>query len=314
MGTKVLVTGASGFVGSRLVPRLIEQGYSVGITVRPDSTLPDLTVPEELLYKINVDNSTTAAALSGHLRNFQPDAVIHLASLYISDHVSQQIESLILSNVLFGTQLLEAMIVAGCHRLVNIGTSWQYYESDTYRPVNLYAATKQAFMDIAKYYIDARKASVIDLKLYDTYGENDRRKKLIPYLVESFGKGESLSLSAGEQLINILHVDDVLTCIIGAVERVLDAQSGCYEEYAVGADEVLSLRELVALLEKVAQKTLPVLWGERPYREREVMQPWNGGVRMPGWSPEVSLAEGLHRLVMADQRSKEGIYQEQGKS
>lgn len=302
MSSKVLVTGASGFVGSRLVLRLIKQGYDVAITLRPGSTLSELGVPEELLYKIDVDNSTTAVALADKLRDFKPDAVVHLASLYISEHEPHQIESLVLSNVLFGTQLLEAMAQAGCPRLVNIGTSWQYYESDSYRPVNLYAATKQAFIDVAKYYLDARGLRVIDLKLYDTYGENDRRKKLVPYLVDNLGSSSVLSLSEGRQLINIVHIDDVVNCLVIALERMLNDKVNGYEEYQVSAEETLTLRELVELLEDVSHQTLDIAWGARPYRDREVMQPWRGGSLLPGWQQEITLREGLLRVVSASRK------------
>ena len=67
------------------------------------------------------------------------------------------------SNITFGTQLVEAMVANGCYQFVNTGTSWQHYENDEYNPVNLYAATKQAFEDILRYYVETSALRVITL-------------------------------------------------------------------------------------------------------------------------------------------------------
>src|SRR4051812_1833664 len=82
------------------------------------------------------------------LKACKPDVVFHLASLFVSDHRVQDVQNLVESNLLFGTQLLEAMAQAGVKRIINTGTSWQCPH-----PFNLYAATKQAFESILGYYV-----------------------------------------------------------------------------------------------------------------------------------------------------------------
>jgi nucleoside-diphosphate-sugar epimerase len=293
---KILVTGATGFIGGRIVPYLLERNYEVSITVRSNSDVDNLGDHLKNVDIVTLEENFTTIGLVKSLDKIKPDVVVHLASLYISEHKLDQVESLINSNVLFGVQLLEAMDFIGCKKLVNIGTSWQYYNGAEYEPVNLYAATKQAFIDIAQYYIKARGLQVIDLKLFDTYGVNDNRKKIIPFLIENLDANETIALSAGDQKINIVYVDDVLSCIEMAVSH-LYSKVVLYEEYAVGSSEVLSLKELVRLIENISKKSLSIKWGGKEYRDREVMVPWNNGERLPGWEPKISLKEGLKKLL-----------------
>jgi len=298
MANKILVTGATGFVGSRLVPRLLNDGFDVSVVVREGSDVAYLDKCLDNIKRVQIKANTTGVDLSRMLLSIKPDVVVHLASLYISEHETTDIESLINANVLFGCQLLEAMDGCDCKRLVNIGTSWQHFNNADYEPVNLYAATKQAFLDIATYYNKAREFKIIDLKLFDTYGPGDLRKKLIPFLIGQLGKNEEIALSPGNQHINISHIDDVLNCIEKAIYRLLGESLSSIEEYAIDSDEIMSLKELVLLIERVSGKSLSAVnWGARDYRAREVMTPWNKTRRLPGWKPEISLEDGLKQLL-----------------
>ncbi|WDC83286.1 NAD(P)-dependent oxidoreductase [Caloramator sp. mosi_1] len=105
------------------------------------------------------------------------DAIFHLASLFIAEHDSNQIDDLLKSNIIFGTHILEAMKYGNVKNMVNIGTYWQHYKNEEYNPVCLYAASKEAFEKIIEFYIQVENIKVITLKLYDIYGINDKRKK-----------------------------------------------------------------------------------------------------------------------------------------
>ena len=91
---------------------------------------------------------------------------------------------------------------------------WQHFGTPDYRPVNLYAATKQAFEDVLAYYADAQGIAAVTLELYDTYGPGDPRRKLIRILFEAARSGEPIQLSPGEQVIELLHVDDAVPRIV----------------------------------------------------------------------------------------------------
>lgn len=286
-----LVTGATGFVGSHLVRRLINEEWNVHIIVRAQSNLDIISDAKEALT-IHIHDGTTERMLQiFNKANFS--IVFHLASLFLVQHQSKNIESLIKSNILFGAQLVEAMVANGVYKLVNTGTSWQHYNNEDYNPVNLYAATKQAFEGILKFYIETTPLKVITLKLFDTYGPDDPRPKLFNLLKKVAEEQKPLAMSPGEQLIDIVYIDDVVDAFILAAKRLLSAEVEKYEEYAVSSGNPIKLRDIVRTYEDVIGKKLPIEWGGRPYRDREVMVPWNGGKRLGGWKTKVNLKDGI---------------------
>lgn len=288
-----LVTGATGFVGSRLVKRLVHDGWDVHILTRAGSNLTEL--PEFKLVTNHVHDGSTESMVNCVV-SAKPDVVFHLASLFLSQHVSKDVDALIQSNVLFGAQLLEAMKASECSRLVNTGTSWQHYSNEDYNPVCLYAATKQAFESIQEYYVQACGLNVITLKLFDTYGPGDLRPKLFHLLNKAAATGEPLNMSAGEQLIDLVHIDDVTDAFLMAAQRLINGNVTVPEIYAVSSGQALPLKELVNLYGEVSRLNINVNWGARPYRYREVMVPWDRGVSLPGWKPKILLSEGMKTL------------------
>jgi len=288
-----LVTGATGFIGRHLIARLIRLGWEVHVVVRADSHLPDSAEFSQLIKHTHDGTTEGMISLVGEAK---PNVVFHLASLFIAQHMPKDVAPLVLSNVLFGTQLLEAMRFNGVCQFVNAGTSWQHYNNEDYNPACLYAATKQAFEDTVAYYTEATSIKAVTLQLFDTYGPNDPRSKLFHLLSEIAKSKEMLAMSPGEQLIDLVYIDDVIDAFLCAREVLATFRSG-HRVYAVSSGQPLPLREVIAIYEKVLGITLRIDWGKRRYRPREVMIPWNRGLPLAGWHPKVSLAKGIQRAV-----------------
>lgn len=285
----ILLTGVTGFVGSNLATYLIEQGHFVcGLIRKPINDEILLSRLNKVsLYLFEEDS------LIDLIAEIKPDIVIHLASLYLTTHSYEQIDDLIKSNILFPTKLLEAMSLNNVTKLINTGTSWQHFNSAEYDPVNLYAATKQAFDDIIKYYTSAKGFSCITLKLFDTYGPNDTRGKLISLLDKLAQKNEALLMSAGEQMIELTHINDVCASYLAAIELIDKKDPNSNECYGVSSNEQYKLRALVDIYEKANNVKLNIKWGERPYRDREVMDLCKNLQNIPKWEAKISLFEGL---------------------
>ena len=297
---RALVTGASGFVGSDLVRALLDEGWEVHAVLRPSSDLDALRDRLDRVVCHTHDGSTSG--LVSLVRDATPVLVFHLASLFVAEHRSEDVEPLVRSNLLFSTQLLEAMTACNVLSLVNTGTSWQHDSDGSYSPVCLYAATKQAYEAILQFYVEACNLRVITLKLFDTYGPRDRRPKLFRLLRKALISGESVAMSAGEQLLDLVHIDDVVAAYLVAARRVRSFREGRHESYSVHSGVPIRLKELVELYSTLGRKPLKVSWGSKPYRKREVMTPWNKGVWLPGWHPTTSLRKGLQHLIEAQEQ------------
>ena len=121
---RVLLTGATGYIGSRLARRFVENGHAVSIICRPDSSfgLLDCIKPSIDIYP--VDGSP--AGINHAIQESCPDLVLHIASLFLAEHQQFQVKDIIRSNIEFPSLLLEAMIRNGVSYFINTNTncSW----------------------------------------------------------------------------------------------------------------------------------------------------------------------------------------------
>ena len=291
---RILITGASGFVGSRLTCHLLRIGHEVGVLLRETSTTDQLTPCIDIIALYRCSN--VYSELVGVLQDFSPDVVIHVASLFAAQHSPRSLQGLISTNISFPTQLLEAMVACQINKFINTGSSWQHYSDHCYNPVNLYAATKQAFEAISQYYFEAFGISILTLKLFETYGPADPRKKIIPLLVESIDKGALLDMSPGLQQLDFVYIDDVCLAYEYGLIKLFEADRPLLQEYGVFSGMPTNLHNLVRLIEKKLNRKGQINWGGRHYRRREVMVPPKGLKWLPGWKPLVSLEEGIHKI------------------
>jgi nucleoside-diphosphate-sugar epimerase len=291
---RALVTGATGYVGTKICERLVADGWRVDAVTRAHGR----HLSSKLHGRVAVhDYDRTYDSLVQAIIAARPTVVFHLASLFVAEHRSEHVDELIESNVLFGTQLAEACVRNGVGLLVNTGTSWQHFRSGAYDPVCLYAATKQAFENVLDFYVDAFEFKAITLSLFDTYGPGDPRLKLVNLLLQNLDNNEPLLMSPGKQLLDLVHIDDVTNAFCVAASRLLmGASEANHERFSVSTSELISIQDLVALIRTTSGRRLDVVFGGRPYRRREVMKPLYATPWIPGWHPTISLRTGIAAL------------------
>lgn len=269
----ILITGATGFIGRNLTPFLIKEGHNIHALIRP-TTKPDFLFTDKVVVF-----EDDIPALADYLKSNRIDGIIHLATLYLNTHRPEQIAELVKSNVYLGTAILEAAVAANVKWFLNTGTIWQNFNAPAYSkqycPVNLYAASKQAFVDMAKYYVEMSDIRFATLKLCDTYGENDTRKKIYSLFEQIAKTGETLDMSPGEQKMDLVHISKVLDSFLKLTE-LLHSDDEFEDEYVVSSGQHRTLKEIAEQYEIAHNVKLNINWGGKPYRNREVMEPYIG--------------------------------------
>jgi nucleoside-diphosphate-sugar epimerase len=295
--SSALVTGATGFLGGHLCQRLVACGVETAALVRTTSPAAAITRLRADTTVINTDGS--AQGLTDALEMVKPDLVFHLAARYVPAHQPEDIPGLVADNVELTAKLCEAMQRSGCARLVAAGTAWQNAGSPpgdpTPSPNTLYATTKQAADEMIDYYARATGLHAVTLKIYDSYGPGDPRRKFLNVLSEAAARGETLRASPGDQKLHTVHVDDLIDGFVHAGNLLTSGEVRGRHSFTLPSPAAISLQDLARTWMSATQTDARIEWGAMPHRPGEVMTPWDG-TPLPGWSPRISLEDGLRAL------------------
>lgn len=294
MGT--IVTGATGYLGRALSARLTADGRTVHALVRSTSSLERVrAVAPNVTFHVHDGTTERIATVIGEI---DPEIVFHLASHYRREDSPSDLEDLVESNVLFGTQVLDAMRRAGCHRLVAAGSAFEHHGEGGDQAVNLYAATKRAFGEILAYYAEVAAIDAVVTVLYDVYGPDDERQRLPTLIREAQHGGPPLSLPTHPVNLDMLFVDDAVAALVRAGALTAEQRPGV-RRFAASGGSVRSISDVVAAFERASGRPVPVASDAYPVPDRAIETPWRGP-QVPGWAPKVSLEDGFRLLLMGD--------------
>ncbi len=292
---KVLVTGANGFIGRNILTKMIDANLWPLALIRSSTNV-------EFLQNAGIQtiqDSGDPTEIRRVLLKEEISGVLHLASYYCKEHKDTDIQSLIESNIALGLRILQASLNTNIKWFLNTGTFWQNFNNESYSPVNLYAASKQAFEDMAKYFTEVTPLKFVTLALNDTFGPYDTRAKIFNLLMNQVGAKDTLKMSGGEQIIDISYIDDVCDAFIH-IMKLLESNSPLIisgDRFALHSPERKTLKDIVKDFELEANTNLKIEWGALPYRTREVMSPWKGGKAIPGWSPKYTFRDGVAKII-----------------
>ncbi|MGC7405622.1 NAD-dependent epimerase/dehydratase family protein [Pandoraea pneumonica] len=297
-GTGVaVITGASGYIGSRVAAQLSAQGWRV-IRVMRANPAGDAAPMSDRADIVRYD--ATAGALAP-LATLDPAKTVflHLAAVAEIAGEIDKAEQLVDANIRLGMDLMTFMIRHGFTRFVSTESYWQFDENGVMGGNSLYAATKSSFSLMAEY-LSRHYLRVASLVLYDVYGPNDSRGKLLNALIKHAGAQTPFDLTPGGQVVDFVHVDDVANAFVVAARQLLAGDATpAFHRYTVRSMRALTLRDYVGLIEKVMGSTIPVRWGARPYPRHQIMTPWlpEAGRQLPGWTTTIRFEEGIAGLV-----------------
>jgi nucleoside-diphosphate-sugar epimerase len=271
---KVLITGAAGFIGSRLTQRLIRERFEVGIIKRENSNIWRI---KDLLDKIvayDVDLRDTEE-VSKAVSHFRPDVIFHLATYYAVEHKPQEVSLMVDTNVLGTVNLLEASKESMVKLFVNTSSCFVYRESENklrengdLKPLNLYALTKLQAEQACSFYAEKYGLKTITFRLFPPYGPADHERRLIPYVIKSLLEGEKLKMTTGKQRWDFVYVDD----IVDAYFKLLSVSDlpQKHEIFNIGTGNAVSVREVVSRIKEIIGAGLEPEWGAIPHRKNEV--------------------------------------------
>jgi nucleoside-diphosphate-sugar epimerase len=294
---RVLVTGASGFIGAHVTKALLQRDHQVAILVMPGDPIPRLQ-PMQNRFETICATLEDIELLEKSINRFKPEACIHLAwyaepGKYLDS--AQNIQSLASSLSLF-----RALIKAGCRQIVGAGTCFEYdtafgylHEDTPARPENLYAAAKLSCCLIGSQLAAQAKISFSWGRIFYPYGPQEDQRRLVPAAIAALKQDAPFPASPGDQIRDYIHVADVASAFCTLMKKQADGI------FNISTGSPVSIRHLLETVGLLMNRTNLVQMGALPYRRWE--PPFicgdNTRLRNLGWNPFYSLEEGLLETI-----------------
>jgi nucleoside-diphosphate-sugar epimerase len=302
--TSYLVTGATGFIGRRLVARLAEEGDSVVCLVSRDrdqmSRLPQL--PGVTSIDIGL-----AGSLRETLENANTQIVINLAAQGV-DPKSRDPGSIMEGNAGVLINLISVLEGLSPRVILHAG-SWSEYanpdgagpirENHPIAPSSIYGAAKASASLFGTAL--ARHAGIpfITLRLFNVFGIGEPPMRLIPYLIDRLRASAHADLTPGNQTRDLTYVDDIVEAILLASRSTLEP----FTAYNVCSSQPTEVRWIAERVADIMDKPRTLLrFGAVPHRADEPLSVVGDNTRFvsaTGWSPRITVEDGIDLMVAA---------------
>lgn len=294
---KVFLTGASGFIGTHVIQKLLFRNHQVAALVRSENSMARLDSLQGCFEKV-VGSLEDTSLLEDFIRVFKPESCIHLA-WYVEPgeylHSTQNILSLESSLSLF-----QILIKSGCKQIVSAGTCFEYdtdfgylHDKTPTHPQSLYAATKFSCFYLGMQLATRAKIPFAWGRIFYPYGPLEDQRRLVPATIAALKNGTPFQASPGEQIRDYIHVSDVASAFCTLMEKKADGI------HNISTGSPVSIRQLLETIGRLMKRPDLIQLGVLPYRNWE--PPFicgdNSRLRNLGWKCRYSLEEGLSEVI-----------------
>jgi UDP-glucose 4-epimerase len=288
-GERVLVTGATGFIGRPLCEALLALGAKVHGVARSAERGVAGVVP----WSVDLRERADVEAVLAKIR---PQVVFHLAAQVTARQERDLIRPMLEHNLLGSVNLLMATIEGSCRRMVFCGSGEEPAgEIREALPSSPYTAAKAAASLYARMFQHVYHLPVVIVRPFLTYGPRQEATKLIPYTIHKLLRGESPQLSSANRLCDFIHLSDVVRGMLWAA-----TQPGIVgETFDLGTGEVVSIRAAVEMVTRLIGANVPVQFAPCLERAHEppLIADLDTSQRLLGWTPRWTLESGLRATI-----------------
>lgn len=246
MKKKILVTGATGFIGKNLVESLKEkfEVYALILDEKEKNIIPQI---DYILWKTFFDRENEIKTLDGKKLG-KIDTVIHLASYGVNPK-DNDIDKMIESNISLTKDLILNLERVSCKNIIFTGSGFEYGDKGKIKlkedmelnPFSLYGATKVSAFLIGKKLCESLGINYINLRLFNIFGEYEGSNRLIPQIINNYLEEKELNFTAGNQVRDYLYIKD----IIEVYEMILEKNIYNNETYNVCSSEEVTIKEFI---------------------------------------------------------------------
>ncbi len=301
MRPRILVTGATGFIGRTLVPRLVEQADVTLLLL--EEFAGSLRLPDPLpRFRAQVDT------VYADLRNFQvtsrairqanPDQVIHLAAVGVTDPFLN-VHTALSHNVIGTINLLRACFESDERAVRQLIVARTPGERTA---MNVYAASKLAAWDFCRMYARTAQWPIHGAMIFQAYGPGQPDRTLIPSAMAAAFAGADFPMTSGKQSKDWIHVED----IVAGIMRLATTELAPGATVELGTGIATDVAEVVRQIYQLVGRGGRPLAGMLPQRPGEVIEQVADAAttaELIGWQAQITLAEGLARLVEDKRRA-----------
>ncbi|MEZ2576025.1 NAD-dependent epimerase/dehydratase family protein [Buttiauxella ferragutiae] len=282
----ILMTGATSFIGTHLLAKLVNEGYRVIALKRPES---GPTFISDMVKWVDI---TSIDSTPGMLNDIY--SIIHIATDY--GRTGSSLVEQYICNVVLPLKLLELMSEYDIKRFVSTDSFFGKFEKD-YAYMRTYIASKRHFVDLCKIYASEHpQISIQNLRLEHVYGEKDKLNKLIPFIINKLKNNETIDCTLAMQKRDFIYINDVVSAYLKILNN--DFSSG-YFEFEVGTGTAFTLKTMFETLKLKMNSTSQINYGSITMREDEIMESVadTSALNRLGWSAKYSLNDGVDSML-----------------